>query len=136
MKFRLLASFSLIAGALTFATITSMPAPVDAADACKTSAFKTELVKTACEKGGQKAAKDAMKAWNKEKKLKSCNQCHAKLAPNYELKADGVEQFKKLGGKLLDKPATTAPTTPKPPATPTTPTTPKPGAPTTAPVKK
>ena len=42
-----------------------------------------------------------MKAWMKEKKLKSCNQCHTKLAPKYELKADGVEQFKKLGGKLL-----------------------------------
>ena len=48
---------------------------------------------------GQKEAKEVMKTWNKEKKIKSCNQCHEKLAPKYELKADGLEQFKKLGGK-------------------------------------
>ncbi|HEU0030970.1 MAG TPA: hypothetical protein VFQ53_10060 [Kofleriaceae bacterium] len=72
----------------------------DAADApCVTKDPKTEMVKQACAKGGQKAAKDAMKAWNKEKKIKSCNQCHTKLAPNYELKKDALEQFKKLGGK-------------------------------------
>ena len=38
----------------------------------------------ACDKGGQAAAKDAMKAWNKEKKISSCNKCHSKLAPTYE----------------------------------------------------
>jgi NAD-dependent SIR2 family protein deacetylase len=56
-------------------------------------------VKQACEKGGQPAAKDAMKAFNKEKQINSCNKCHSKLAPNYELKTDGLDQFKKLGGK-------------------------------------
>ena len=40
-----------------------------------------------------------MKAFMKEKKLKSCNACHKKLAPKYELKDDALEQFKKLGGK-------------------------------------
>jgi len=40
-----------------------------------------------------------MKAWNKERKIKSCNQCHSKLAPNYELKKDGLEQYKKLKGE-------------------------------------
>jgi hypothetical protein len=87
-----------IVGALTFATLTSS---VDAADACQHKEFKTEMVKGACEKGGQKAAKDAMKEFMKAAKIKSCNQCHAKLAPAYELKADAFDQFKKAGGKLL-----------------------------------
>jgi len=44
-------------------------------------------------------AKDVMKQFLKEKKIKSCNQCHEKLAPRYELKMDGLEQFQKAGGK-------------------------------------
>jgi len=105
-KFGLIASSTLLVGALagllTFATVSTVSTPTaDAAEKCQRTDFKTEMVKQACTTGGQKAAKDAMKAWMKEKKLKSCNQCHAKLAPTYELKADGVEQFKKLGGKLL-----------------------------------
>jgi hypothetical protein len=40
-----------------------------------------------------------MKAFMKEKKIKSCNQCHSKLAPKYELKTDALDQFKKVGGK-------------------------------------
>lgn len=90
--------FSLAAAmvaALAFAN-TSTPS---ADTPCVTTNFKTELVKAACAKGGQKEAKEVMKAWNKEKKIKSCNQCHEKLAPKYELKADGLEQYKKLGGK-------------------------------------
>lgn len=103
-----------IIGAFTFATMTDPPS-ADAADKCQRSDHKTKLVKEACEKGGQKAAKDAMKVWMKEKKLKSCNQCHSKLAPTYALKADAVEQFAKLGGELLPgvkagAPAKTAPT--------------------------
>ncbi len=100
-KLGLFASIATILGAFTFAAVHTTPS-AEAADACKTTKFKTEMVKAACEKGGQKEAKDVMKKWMKEKKLKSCNQCHAKLAPTYELKADGVEQFAKLGGKLLD----------------------------------
>jgi hypothetical protein len=98
-KFGLLLSLSLIIGGVTFGSMSSPNADTPAAP-CVTKEFKTKLVKDACTKGGQKAAKEAMKAWNKEKKIKSCNQCHAKLAPNYELKKDGVDQFAKLGGEL------------------------------------
>jgi hypothetical protein len=90
-----LGTLTSIVCALTFAHVSSS----EAADACARKDFKTTLVKQACQQGGQKAAKDAMKAFNKENKIKSCNQCHAKLAPSYELKADGYEQFVKLGGK-------------------------------------
>lgn len=89
-----LSSVVVIAVAISFASTRA-----DATDACRTTEFKTELVKNACKQGGQKAAKDVMKKWNKEKKIKSCNQCHTKLAPSYELKADGLAQYKKLGGK-------------------------------------
>lgn len=94
-KLGLLFSLSMIVGGITFANM-SQP---EAQTACVTKTFKTQLVKEACAKGGQKAAKDAMKKWNKEQKIKSCNMCHAKLAPNYELKKDALEQFKKRGGK-------------------------------------
>ncbi len=93
----------------TFASITTILvslgfASFSAADAvavtpCVTKEFKTELAKNACEKGGQPAAKDAMKKFMKDAKIKSCNACHTKLAPKYELKPDGLEQFKKAGGK-------------------------------------
>lgn len=96
-KLGLLFSLSLIVGGITFAKMSSPTAQT--APACVTKEFKTAMVKDACAKGGQKQAKEVMKAWNKEKKIKSCNQCHSKLAPNYELKKDGLEQFKKLGGK-------------------------------------
>ncbi|HLL22482.1 MAG TPA: hypothetical protein VK427_10140, partial [Kofleriaceae bacterium] len=87
----------MIVGGVTFANMSSPTA--DAAAPCVAKEFKTELVKQACTKGGQKAAKDAMKAWNKEKRINSCNVCHSKLAPSYELKKDGLEKYKKLGGK-------------------------------------
>ena len=102
-KLGFFSSLTAIVLALGLAVELGASAPAAAEDtACKHTDFKTEMVKQACEKGGQKAAKDAMKNFMKEKKVKSCNQCHAKLAPSYELKADAVEQFKKLGGKLLD----------------------------------
>ena len=94
-KLGLFASVAAMLGALMFANVSTPSAGTP----CVAKEFKTELVKNACTKGGQKEAKDVMKAWNKEKKIKSCNQCHEKLAPNYELKKDGLEQFKKLGGK-------------------------------------
>ena len=96
-KFGLIASLATIIGALTFANMSSS----DAGDAppCLTKDFKTQLVKEACAKGGQKAAKDAMKQWSKEQKIKSCNACHNKLAPTYTLKKDGLDQYKKRGGK-------------------------------------
>ncbi len=66
---------------------------------CVTKNFKTEMYKNACAKGGQAAAKAAGKSFMKQAKVKSCNQCHSKLAPNYERKKDAVRRFKALGGK-------------------------------------
>lgn len=99
-KLGLFATLTAVVGALTFATLSAPAVAADApAGACVHKEFKTELVKQACEKGGQKEAKEVMKAFMKEKKLKSCNECHSKLAPKYELKADGHDKFTKLGGK-------------------------------------
>ncbi|MEP6620665.1 MAG: hypothetical protein ABJE47_15175 [bacterium] len=67
--------------------------------ACISTTFQTELVKEACAKGGQHEANNVMKAFMKEKKIKSCNQCHAALEPKYGLKANGLDQFRKAGGK-------------------------------------
>jgi hypothetical protein len=97
LKLGIFASIATLVATLSLATFS--PTDVDAADACKHTEFKTEMVKDACTKGGQKEAKAVMKTFMKDKKIKSCNACHSKLAPNYELKADGLEQFKKAGGK-------------------------------------
>jgi len=97
-KFGIFASLTAIFCALGLAMSTTT-ATADEPKPCMHKEFKTELVKNACGKGGQDAAKDAMKAFAKDKKIKSCNQCHTKLAPNYELKDDGVKQFNDLGGK-------------------------------------
>ncbi len=99
MKLGIIAAITTIVGSLSVATFSS--SSVEAADACLRTDYKTEMVRDSCKAGGQKAAKDAMKAFMKEKKIKSCNQCHSKLAPTYELKKDGLEQFTKLGGKLV-----------------------------------
>lgn len=115
-KFGIFASLATIVISLGIASLSSTD--VIAAPPCVTKDFKTELARDACAKGGQPAAKDAMKAFMKQAKLKSCNACHAKLAPKYELKKDGVEQFKKLGCKLLDASAAPAKAPPaKAPAT-------------------
>ena len=79
--------------------IASTSSPAESADPCQRKEFKTEMVKAACTKGGQAAAKDEMKAFIKEHKIKSCNACHSKLAPTYELKPDGLKQFTDAGGK-------------------------------------
>ena len=97
-KLGFFATITTIIGALTFATFSSPAAAEDAA-ACVRPDFKTELVKQACAKGGQKEAKEVMKKFGKDNKIKSCNQCHTKLAPKYELKDDAFAQFQKLGGK-------------------------------------
>jgi hypothetical protein len=96
-KLGLIASILSISGVLTFATFTA--SADDAPAPCVHTDFKTELVKQACAKGGQPQAKTEMKAFMKEKKIKSCNQCHEKLAPKYELKKDGLDQYQKAGGK-------------------------------------
>jgi hypothetical protein len=96
-KLGLIASILSIVGALTFATFTA--SADDAPKACVHKDFKTELVKQACEKGGQAEAKKVMKTFMQQKKMKNCNVCHEKLMPNYELKKDGLDQFQKAGGK-------------------------------------
>ena len=96
-KFGILASITTIIVSLGIASLTAREA--QAVTSCVTTDFKTEMARAACTKGGQPAAKDAMKKFMKEAKIKSCNACHAKLAPKYELKKDGLEQFKKAGGK-------------------------------------
>jgi hypothetical protein len=100
-KLGLFATITSIIGALTFATLSSASAEDDppASGPCIRTEFKTELVKAACAKGGQKEAKEVMKKFAKDNKIKSCNQCHTKLAPKYELKDDAFQQFQKLGGK-------------------------------------
>ena len=99
-KFAIFGSIATIVASLGIATLTSSDA--QAVTPCVTKDFKTQLAKESCAKGGQPAAKDAMKKFMKEAKIKSCNQCHAKLAPKYELKANGLDQFTKAGGKLAE----------------------------------
>jgi hypothetical protein len=96
-KLGMFASVATIVAALGFATLSSNTAAADG-DGCKHKDQKTEMMKEACKKG-QGAAKDAMKAFMKKAHIKSCNQCHSKLAPNYDLKTDAYDQFKKAGGK-------------------------------------
>lgn len=100
-KLGIFASVATIVVSVGLATFTASDARAgdDKPVPCVHKDFKTELVKQACAKGGQEEAKTVMKAWNKEHDLHSCNKCHTKLAPSYELKADALEQFKKLGGK-------------------------------------
>ena len=96
-KFAIFVSIATIVGSLGIASLTASDA--QAVTSCVTTSFKTQLAKDACAKGGQPAAKDAMKAFNKKNNINSCNKCHSKLAPSYDLKADGLDQYKKLGGK-------------------------------------
>jgi hypothetical protein len=98
IKASIFASILTIAAAVGLATWSGT---ASADEPCQRKDFKTEMVRDACAKGGQKAAKDAMKAFMKDAKIKSCNQCHSKLAPSYENKPDAVDQFKKAGGKLI-----------------------------------
>lgn len=84
----------------TDATVSStVNAGAAAPTPCVLKEFRTGLVKQACALGGQQRASDVMKIFMKEKKVKSCMQCHSKLAPKYELKPSGVAQFFKVGGK-------------------------------------
>ncbi len=99
--------FGLIAFVLGFVGIIGAvaisPQEADAGKACARTTFETKLVKDSCQAGGQAAAKKAMKGWlKKAKKTQSsleCSSCHSKLAPNYPLKADGLQKYKDLGGK-------------------------------------
>jgi hypothetical protein len=99
-KLGIFASLTAFALAIGIATLSATPAQAgDPPAPCVHKEFKTELVKAACDKGGQPEAKIAMKAFQKDHKIESCQSCHKKLAPNYELKPDGLDQFTKAGGK-------------------------------------
>ena len=97
--------FSSVIALVAALGLASMNATADDGGPCKRTDFKTELVKNACTKGtkdkkaGQEAAKDEMKAFMKAKGIKTCNECHSKLSPNYELKDTGLKHFQELGGK-------------------------------------
>jgi len=72
-------------------------------DACKTTKFSTQLIKDACAKGGQKEAKEVMKKFTKEARAKKpsidCKSCHAKIGGSFDLKPDGLAQYRELGGQ-------------------------------------
>lgn len=98
--------FALIALAAASAAIlgmTSVPQDAAAGKPCARTAFKTKMVEEACKKGGQGAAKKAMKKFLSKAKSKdssiNCKSCHTSLSPKYELSPDGLAKFKKLGGK-------------------------------------
>lgn len=126
-KLGIFASIFSISLALGYASIQS--APAQAAAACKRTDFKTVLVRDACAKGGQKAAKDEMKAWLKTAKAKNpkiegCPTCHSKVGGDYPLKTTGLTLFKDNGGVLIDTktvknpaPAGAKAPAPTPPAT-------------------
>nr|HEX4316383.1 hypothetical protein [Kofleriaceae bacterium] len=102
-KLGLLSSIVALVASLGIATFSASTADADGG-ACVRKEFKTDLVKEACtgtkdKPGNQDAAKDAMKKFNKAHNIKSCNDCHTKLSPNYELKDDGLKRFNDLGGK-------------------------------------
>jgi hypothetical protein len=83
------------------------PAPDAAVEpakgACRRTEFDTKLVADACASGGQAAAKAAMKKWvrtaKKQESKLECKSCHEKLSPDYPLKDDALEHFKRLGGE-------------------------------------
>jgi hypothetical protein len=98
--------------AVTFATIAQPQA--QAAPPCQRKTFKTKQIAAACKSGGQKAAKDAMKAFVKDvKKHKkadgdasytlTCDRCHKALKGDYPLKADGLKEFEALSKYLASK---------------------------------
>ncbi len=98
-----LAMFGLVAASAVILGLVSAPRSADAGDACVRSDFQTQLVADACKKGGQKEAKKVMKkflsAAKKQDSKVNCKSCHDTLKPDYKLKADAFDMFKKFGGK-------------------------------------
>jgi len=99
-----LSVLSLVLG-LGLAT-TALTLPHEAAASSKPCTHKhltTQMLKQACAKGGQRAAKKTMKAFvKKAKKAKggdpdlACDSCHKKLGGNYPIKADALKHLQKL----------------------------------------
>jgi hypothetical protein len=97
---------SIIALVATFGVVTLSSTEADAAGECKRTKFETKMTKEACAKGGQKAAKEAMKAYLKTAKKKTkaitgCPTCHSKVGGEYPLKPDALKLFVEGGGELL-----------------------------------
>ncbi len=93
----------ILAGASVAVLSLSAPQSVEAGKACARTEFKTKLIQNACKKD-QKAAKKAMKKFVKEAKKASgekvtCKTCHTKTSGKYPLKKEGLDLFKKWGGK-------------------------------------
>jgi hypothetical protein len=97
--------FSTLFATIVALGVATLSSPAQASPTpCVRKDFKTQLVKDACtgtaaKPGSQEAAKDAMKKFNKDHNIKSCNDCHSKLAPTYDLKDTGLKHFQDLGGK-------------------------------------
>lgn len=98
----------LLVGAIALAGVAMSPIASAADDdegggKCFRTKFDTKLTADACAKGGQAEAKKAFKVWTAEAKKTdatiSCKSCHTKLGPEFPLTADGLEKYKKLGGK-------------------------------------
>jgi hypothetical protein len=98
----------ILASALAMAWAIASPAVGrTAGPPCVTTDFKTEMVRLACQKGGQDEAQKQMKAFvakhapkkTKNTPLFTCNACHTTLAPKFERKSDAVEFYKALGGR-------------------------------------
>lgn len=105
VRLGIFASVLTVAAALSFTQLS--PTSALAAGECKHPELKTKMVKEACAKGGQKAAKDAMKAFLKDAKAKlpakitGCPSCHTKVGGDFPLKPNGLALFKEAGGELL-----------------------------------
>ena len=117
--FRFLTLVLVIAFSVAFGSSVWAEPPAPAAEAAPAkcvSTPKTDLVKKACERGGQKAAKKAMKGWVKKVKAAkkaaaaegfklNCKTCHTKVKGDFPLKDDGRATFKRLD-EWLKKQAT------------------------------
>jgi hypothetical protein len=99
------------AAALGWVLAGAFAMPAESNTACSARKFHTDLVKQACARGGQAAAKQAMKRFMADaegpmRKLRlkgarelSCDSCHTRLAPDYPLTKDGLALFRRLGGR-------------------------------------
>ena len=95
--------------ATAFALCAAVATPRSAGPACVQKEFKTQMVKVACEKGGQDEAKKQMIAFvakNGDKgqkliksKIFTCNACDENLDPNFDRKPEAFDLYTKLGGK-------------------------------------
>jgi hypothetical protein len=80
---------------------TIVASPAANPDACHATTFHTQMIGQVCTgpNASQLAAKEAMKAFQKDHHITSCNECHSKLSPNYELKDDGLDTYFRDGGR-------------------------------------